>query len=69
MAATVSKVTSKSYIICGWVKGGDSAAGYRPFLAMYVPYLKTALLIAVGGKQPEQVIRGRCSEEGVPLPS
>jgi hypothetical protein len=69
MAATVSKVTSKSYIVCGWVKGGDSAAGYRPFLALYVPYMRTALLVALAGRQPEEVIRGRCVGEGVPLPS
>jgi hypothetical protein len=69
MAATVSRVTTKSYIVCGWVEGGDSAAGFRPFLAMYVPYMRTALLVAVGGKQPEELVRQRCVAEGVPLPS
>jgi hypothetical protein len=66
MAATVSRVTSKSYIVCGWVEAGE---GFRPFLAMYVPYMRTALLVAVAGKQPEELVRQRCVAEGVALPS
>jgi hypothetical protein len=66
IAATVSRVTSKSYIVCGWVKAGE---GFRPFLAMYVPYMRTALLVAVAGKQPEKLVRQRCVAEGVALPS
>jgi hypothetical protein len=66
MAATISRVTSKSYIVCGWVEDGE---GYRPFLAMYVPYMRTALLVAVAGKQPEALIRQRCVDEGIQLPS
>jgi hypothetical protein len=66
MVATVSRVTSKSYIVCGWVEAGE---GYRPFLAMYVPYMRTALLVAIAGKQPEELIRKRCIDEGVRLPS
>ncbi len=66
MVATISRVTSKSYIVCGWVEDGK---GYRPFLAMYVPYMRTALLVAVAGQQPEELIRQRCVDEGVQLPS
>lgn len=69
MAATVSKVTSKSYIVCGWVKPEAATPGYEPFLAMYVPEMKIALLIGVGGREPAEGVRKRCTDEGVPLPS
>src|SRR4029078_13161573 len=68
MAATVSRITSKSYIVCGWVKGANSAAGYRSFLAMYVPYMRIGLLLAISGKQTEERISRRCDNEGAPLP-
>jgi hypothetical protein len=68
MAARVSRITSKSYMVCGWVKGAGSAAGYRPFLAMYVPYMRIGLLLAISGKLPEERISRRCDNAGVPLP-
>jgi hypothetical protein len=36
---------------------------------MYVPKMKNALLIGVGGRQPQDAIRQRCIAEGVPLDS
>jgi hypothetical protein len=69
MSATASKITSKSYIVCGWVKAGTATAEYKPFFVLYVPEQKIALLIGVGGKDPEKGIRQRCFDEGAPLPS
>ncbi len=71
MTARVSRFTSLSYIICGWVdpQGSGGNAGYQPFVAMYVPKTRNALLIGVGGRQPPSVIRQRCIDEGVPLSS
>ncbi len=69
MAATVSRNTSKSYIVCGWVQPADGNLTYQPFIAMYVPTMRIALLVGVGGRNPENEIRQRCSAEGVPLPS
>jgi hypothetical protein len=69
MTAKVSRFTSQSYIVCGWVKPAASNAGYEPFVAMYVPKTKNALLIGMGGRQPQDAIRERCIAEGVPLDS
>jgi hypothetical protein len=68
MAATHSKFTTKSYIVCGWVRPGQSSA-YRPFLAIYVPHMKIALLLGVGGRQNETTIRQRCAAERIQLES
>ncbi|WP_119390991.1 hypothetical protein [Taklimakanibacter lacteus] len=67
MKARVSQFTTQSYIVCGWVNPGSS--GYQPFVAMYVPKMRNALLIGVGGRQPPDAIRRRCIDEGVPLDS
>jgi len=66
MAARISQFTSRSYLVCGWVDPGN---GNQPFVAMYVPKTRNALLIGVGGRQPADAIRQRCSAEGVPLNS
>lgn len=68
MTARISRFTTESYIVCGWVKP-RGYAGYEPFLAMYVPKMKIALLIGVGSTQPRATIRQRCVAEGVPLDS
>lgn len=68
MTARVSRFTSQSYIVCGWVKP-DSKAEYEPFMVMYVPRMKTALLIGVGGRQPRATIHRQCVAEGIPLES
>ncbi len=67
MTARISQFTTQSYIVCGWVNSGD--AGPQPFVAMYVPKMKNALLIGVGGREAPDVIRERCAAEGVPLNS
>jgi len=63
MTARISRFTTQSYIVCGWVNGN------QPFVAMYVPKMRSALLIGVGGPQSQGAIRQRCDAEGVPLHS
>ena len=70
MTARVSKFTSQSYIVCGWVKPGNSGGsdGDLPFVAMYVPKMRSALLIGMGGEESQtDAVRKRCIAEGVPL--
>lgn len=71
MTARVSRFTSKAYIVCGLVKRGigQSDIGYQPFVAMFVPQSRTAILIGVGdGRQSRRdAVRKRCAAEGVPL--
>lgn len=66
MAAKISRFTTQSYIVCGWVDPGN---GNQPFVAMYVPKMRSALLIGMGGRQPQESILQRCEAEGVPLNS
>ena len=66
MTAKISRFTTQSYIVCGWVDPGN---GNQPFVAMYVPRMRSALLIGVGGPQPPGAVYQRCSAEGVPLNS
>ena len=68
--ARVSRNTSQSYIVCGWVnaKATGEFAGYAPFIAIYVPKMRVALLVGMGVDEPHsRVVRQRCSAEGVPL--
>jgi hypothetical protein len=66
MSAGISKFTSQSYIVCGWVN--QPAAGGQPFVAMYVPRMKTALVIGLGDTPTRaDAVRQRCVAEGVPL--
>jgi hypothetical protein len=68
--ARVSRNTTKSYIVCGWVnaKATGEYAGYAPFIAIYVPKMRVALLIGMGVDEPQtRAVRQRCSDEGVPL--
>jgi hypothetical protein len=67
MTARVSQFTTQSYIVCGLVDPGSGA--YQPFVAMYVPKMRNALLIGVGGRQSPDAVRQRCIAEGVPLNS
>jgi hypothetical protein len=71
MTATVSRNTSKAYIVCGLVKPGTGQGdiGYQPFLAMFVPASRTPILVSVGdGRQSRSdAVRKRCADEGVPL--
>jgi hypothetical protein len=67
MTARVSQFTTQSYIVCGLVDAGS--IGYQPFVAMYVPKMRNALLIGVGGRQSPEAVRQRCIAEGVPLNS
>jgi hypothetical protein len=68
--ARVSRNTTQSYIVCGWVnaKATGEYAGYAPFIAIYVPKMRVALLIGMGVDEPQtRAVRQRCSDEGVPL--
>jgi len=68
--ARISRNTSQSYIVCGWVnaKAIGEYAGYAPFIAIYVPKMRVALLVGMGIDEPQtRAVRQRCSDEGVPL--
>jgi hypothetical protein len=66
MSAGISRFTTQSYIVCGWVS--QTTAGGQPFVAMYVPRMKTALVIGVGDTPSRaDAVRQRCVAEGVPL--
>jgi hypothetical protein len=70
MTAGVSQFTPQAYIICGWIDPGtdNKGAGYEPFVAMFVPKTRTALLIGVGdSEERSSAVRQRCVAEGVPL--
>lgn len=68
--AGISQFTPQAYIVCGWVDPGDNpkGAGYEPFVAMFVPKTRTALLIGMGNSdEKSNAVRQRCVAEGVPL--
>lgn len=68
--ARVSRNTSQSYIVCGWVNARSTGeqTGYEPFIAIYVPKMRVALLVGMGtDEQQTHAVRQRCIEEGVPL--
>jgi hypothetical protein len=68
--ARVSRNTSQSYIVCGWVnaKAAGEYAGNMPFIAIYVPKMRVALLVDMGIDEPQtHAVRQRCIDEGVPL--
>jgi hypothetical protein len=71
MNAVVSRKTTKGYIVCGWVStqhndGGN--AGDQPFIALYDPKLRIALLLGIGGGEADaHMVRTQCISEGVPL--
>jgi hypothetical protein len=70
MNARVSRNTSQSYIVCGWVNTGETGAylGNEPFIAIYVPKMRVALLVGRGTDEPQtRAVRQRCIDEGVPL--
>jgi hypothetical protein len=70
MNARVSRNTSQSYIVCGWVnpKAAGEYAGNMPFIAIYVPKMRVALLVGMGIDGPQaHAVRQRCIDEGVPL--
>lgn len=70
MNAGVSQFTPEAYIVCGWIDPGNNpnAAAYQPFVAMFVPKTRTALLIGVGNSEDyNNAVRQRCVAEGVPL--
>jgi hypothetical protein len=70
ISARISRNTSQSYIVCGWVnaKATGEYAGYAPFIAIYVPKMRVALLVGMGIDEPQtRAVRQRCSDEGVPL--
>jgi hypothetical protein len=68
--ARISRNTSQSYIVCGWVnaKATGEYAGYAPFIAIYVPKMRVALVVGMGTDEPQtRAVRQRCSDEGVAL--
>jgi hypothetical protein len=71
MNAAVSKKTTKGYIVCGWVNTGHGEAGNvgdQPFIALYDPKHRIALLLALGsGAADARTVRTQCMSEGVPL--
>jgi hypothetical protein len=70
MTAGISQFTPQAYIVCGWVDPGNDkkGAGYEPFVAMFVPKTRTALLIGVGNSEDRgSAVRQRCVAEGVAL--
>jgi hypothetical protein len=70
MTARLSQFTPRAYIVCGWIDPGtnQNGTGYEPFVAMFVPKTRTALLIGVGNSEEHSsAVRQRCIAEGVPL--
>lgn len=71
MNARVSRNTASAYIVCGWVNSRNSDGGYagdQPFIAMYAPKFRTALMIGMGGEKSQtNAVKKHCLNEGVPL--